>query len=101
MNKTSTKEATDIERRIEQTAELFRAYVEQKGHFITPDSRVHEKTAADLLGLSSKRLRALRSGLLGPTFIKMSGTVWYRLNDIAGYVERSRNETVESILMGK
>ena len=86
--------------RIENTLKVFREYVSSKGHLMTPDLRVREKVAADLIGIAPKTLRTMRGGLQGPAFVKMAGTVWYRLQDIAAYVETARCETLESALEG-
>ena len=89
------------QQRIEETLEIFRAHIKSRGHQMTPDERIREKTAADLVGVAPKTLRTMRAGLQGPAFIKIAGTVWYRLNDIARYVENGRYETIETALRSK
>lgn len=68
---------------------------------MTPDERIREKLAADLMGLSPKTLRTMRAGLQGPAFIKIAGTIWYRLHDLTAYVEAGRHETIETALRSK
>ena len=58
----------DMQARCERLVARFRAAVEQRGMFLTPDERVNEADAAELLGYAVGSLRNMRSAGGGPAF---------------------------------
>lgn len=48
---------------------------------------MNEKKAAEYLGMSVGTLRNWRCNSEGPTYVKMSGAVRYRSEDLESYVE--------------
>ncbi|WP_323012522.1 hypothetical protein [Castellaniella sp.] len=89
--------STDLEQRVASTTETYLQWIEQHGRQITPDGRVGEALAADLVGASAKTLRSMRGQGLGPTFHKTAGRVTYRVADLALWIERGRQPTLETL----
>ena len=84
---------SELQERIEATAQVFRQWVLDKGHRVTPDGRVVEAVAAELLGRAPKTLSNLRSMSMGPVYFRAGGRVEYRIHDLAEWVETSREIT--------
>lgn len=80
----------DLEQRIAATERVFCAWVNEHGRQITPDGRVFEVTAAELLGRAPKTLSNLRAADLGPAYFRAGGRVEYRLSDLAEWLETNR-----------
>ncbi len=87
----------DLQARSDRLVERFRVVVEKRGMFLTPDERVCEGDAAELLGYAVGTLRNMRSAGGGPSFFNrpLGGfNKSYRLEDLATWLERSREETI-------
>lgn len=84
---------SELQERIEATAQVFRQWVLDQGYRATPDGRVVEAVAADLLGRAPKTLSNLRSLGMGPVYFRAGGRVEYRIHDLAEWVETSREIT--------
>jgi len=84
---------TDLQQRIASTEKEFRVWCEMNGFSVSPDGRVSETAAAQLLGLETSTLANLRSMGLSPAYFRRS---WggtrnsYRLRDLALHIENSR-----------
>ena len=83
----------DLERRTEATEQNFRAWCIENGFSVSPDGRVSETAAAQLLGLEVSTLSNLRSMGVAPPYFRRS---WggtrnsYRLYDLALHIEKGR-----------
>ncbi len=87
----------DLEQRIERTTACFLRAVADRGMFITADGRVSESDAGELTGYAAGTLRNMRSAGAGPAFFNrpLCGFAKsYRLEDLAAWVEKSREETM-------
>jgi len=84
----------NFEERVESTLETFRQYVVDRGHQITPDGRVVEAVAADLVGRQPKTLGNMRNIGTGPRYYRISGRIEYRLQDLALWVEQGAEDPV-------
>lgn len=87
----------DVQQRSAATAERFRQAAVDRGMFITADDRLSEADAAELLGYVPGSLRNMRSAGGGPTFFNRplgGSSKSYRLEDLAAWIERSREETI-------
>jgi hypothetical protein len=65
------------------------------GHAITPDLRVSESVAAELLGIAAGTLRNWRSSTGNVPYHRIGGRfgrVTYKLIDLANVIEKSRTE---------
>lgn len=85
-----------IQKRVDQTAEAFRAAAWARGAVITADRRVSEAEAAELVGYAPGSFKNLRSLGAGPPFFNrpLAGSrISYRLEDLANWIEQSREET--------
>ena len=71
---------------VERTFAVFLGWCEEHGHTVTPDGRVPESVAAELLGVSAKTLANWRSLGAGPRAYRLSG-ITYRLRDLAEFLE--------------
>ena len=58
----------------------------ERGHWISPDNRVREDAAADLIGLAPKTLRNWRSTDAPLPYILRKARPLYRLEDLAEYL---------------
>lgn len=54
---------------------------------------VDQKTAAELLGVSTKTMEGWRWVHEGPHYIKMGRLVRYRLSDLKDFIDRQKVET--------
>lgn len=87
----------DLDLRIARTTACFLQAAADRGMFITADSRVNESDAGDLIGYATGSLRNMRSAGAGPAYFNrpLGGYAKsYRLEDLAAWVERSREETL-------
>ena len=69
---------------VEITADLERACVE-RGIWVSPDGRVREADAADLIGMAAKTLRNWRYVDRRLPFVTRSGRPLYALADLADF----------------
>lgn len=53
-------------------------------------------SAADYLGLSVSTLEKMRHEGRGPRYLKLGGRVFYQVQDLDAYIERSLVETTDS-----
>lgn len=87
----------DLQQRTEKTAACLRAAAAARGLFVSADDRISEADAAEMLGYAVGSLRNMRAAGGGPTFFNRplgSSAKSYRLEDLAAWVERSREETI-------
>lgn len=87
----------DLQRRVAATVERLRAIVAAEAIVITADDRVGEAAAARLVGYAAGSFKNLRSLCVGPSFFNrpLAGSrVTYRLDDLAVWIERAREETL-------
>ncbi|GKT16227.1 hypothetical protein AVHY2522_10910 [Acidovorax sp. SUPP2522] len=88
---------TDLNERIARTTACFLRAAADRAMFITADSRVNEADAGELIGYAPGSLRNMRSAGGGPAYFNrpLGGySKSYRLEDLAAWVERSREETL-------
>lgn len=82
--------------RVAKVALALKGEAINRGFRITPDERVNEADAAELLDLQPATLKALRNGAQGPSFYNRGAgngsRVSYRFDDLAAWLERGRNE---------
>lgn len=85
-----------MQARVLETIDAYRTWCVDNGVAVTPDGRVGEFDAATLLGYSNPgSLKNLRQHGVGPPHylrVANGAKVSYRLNDLAVWVEKSRNE---------
>ena len=62
------------------------ARLESQGAWVSPDLRVSEQTAADIVGVKFGTLRAWRYSGVGPTFI-YAGRVTYRIASVLDFIK--------------
>lgn len=74
---------------IEAQVTTWRAWCRQNGRWVSPDDRVNEATAAELLGRTSFTLRNWRSAGQPLPFVRVRGRISYRLRDLALMLEES------------
>lgn len=83
----------DLKQRAAETEQSFRVWCSENGFSVSPDGRVSETAAAQLLGLEVSTLANLRSMGLSPAFFRRS---WggtrnsYRLRDLSLHIENGR-----------
>jgi hypothetical protein len=74
---------------IEARVATWRAWCGQNGRWVSPDDRVNEATAAELIGRTSFTLRNWRSAGQPLPFVRVRGRISYRLRDLALMLEES------------
>lgn len=87
----------DLQARTDRLVERFRKAIAERDVFVTVDERVSEGDAAELLGYAVGSLRNMRTAGGGPSFFNrpLGGfSKSYRLEDLADWVERSREATI-------
>ena len=57
---------------------------------------INEKTAAELLGVSTQTIRNWRNKNHGPAFLRIGSLIRYRVMDIELFIENSRVSTKDS-----
>lgn len=77
----------ELDQRIAKTEKAFREWLTSNGYRVSPDGRVGETLAADLLTRSPKTLSNMRSLGMGPSFYKAGGRIEYRVQDLAKWLE--------------
>lgn len=81
----------DQNARIEATTARLEAWCSANGHWVSPDGRCQEATAAAVLGIVPGTLRNLRCEGNAPTrFYLIRGRVSYSLHDLAAHIEDHR-----------
>src|SRR6185312_13209573 len=68
---------------IEAQMAAWRTWCKQNGRWVSPDDRVNETTAAELLGVSPFTMRNWRSARQPLSFVRVRGRISYRLRDLA------------------
>lgn len=83
----------DLQQRISATVTRLEAWCAEHGRWVSPDKRVREDVAAEILGMAPGTMRNRRAALAPvlPCY-QVSGRVTYRLDDLAALVESSRTE---------
>lgn len=87
----------ELEQRIARTTACFLQAAIDREMFITADGRVNEADAGCLIGYAAGSLRNMRSAGAGPAYFSrpLGGYAKsYRLEDLAAWLERSREETL-------
>ena len=79
--------ADDQAGQVEELAEAVR----RAGHRVTPDMRITEAAAADLLGLAAATVKNWRGMHRPLPFVKVGGRATYRLRDLAEYLARDED----------
>lgn len=88
---------SELQRRVSATVERLRAVVGERNVFLTADDRISEVDAASLVGYAPGSLRNMRASGGGPAFFNrpLGGSAKsYRLEDIANWLEQSREVTL-------
>lgn len=80
----------DFEERIACCAAQLLAACREAHIFVSGDQRVHEETAAALIGLAPGTLANKRATGDGPAWFRVGGRATYRLTDIARWIEGTR-----------
>lgn len=81
----------ELEVRIAETAAELERAVRAADRGLTGDGRVKEEVAAELIGMSRRNLRRLRSyGLIEG--YRCGGRVTYRLTALAAWIEKGRDD---------
>ena len=90
-------QSNELEGRVARTTACFLQAAVDRGMFVTADGRVSEADAGELTGYAAGTLRNMRSAGAGPAFFNrpLCGFAKsYRLEDLAEWVEKSREETI-------
>ena len=74
---------------IEARMAAWLTWCRDNGKWVSPDGRVDESTAAELLGVSPFTMRNWRSARQPLPFVRMRGRISYRLRDLAMMIEES------------
>jgi hypothetical protein len=74
-----------------ELVEQLRDTCRERGTWISPDDRVRESAAAELLGLRPKTLENWRANGARLPFIKRAGRPLYALADLAAHIASSEN----------
>ncbi|MFN9527375.1 MAG: hypothetical protein ACK561_10735 [Pseudomonadaceae bacterium] len=92
--KTMQKDHSNREQRISQVAQMLRSAALERGIHVTPDGRVGEIGAAQLLELQPASLKGLRNCDKGPSFYYRGAgngsKISYRIDDLAIWLEQGR-----------
>lgn len=67
--------------------------LEARGHWVSIDLRVREKSAAELLGVKQRTMRAWREEGVAPRVVRVSGRITYYLSDLIELIEKSTSKT--------
>lgn len=67
------------------------ARLEQSRHWVSPDLRVREPVAAEVLGVTARTLQRWREAGIGPAFVVIGRNVTYRLGDVLQWVDERRH----------
>ena len=78
---------TDLDRRARDLAERL----EQSRHWVSPDFRVREATAAHVLGCTPRTLQRWREQGTAPPFIAFGRALSYRLCDLLSWIDSRRH----------
>ena len=76
---------------LDQRVQALAARLEQSRHWVSPDFRVREATAAHVIGVAGRTLQRWREAGTGPAFVVLSRNVTYRLADLLAWVESRRH----------
>lgn len=68
------------------TPEELAQSLKRLGKHVTPDRRVRQEVAAEVIGCSVFTLRNWRENHEGPRYYRMK-VVWYRLDDLLSWIE--------------
>lgn len=80
----------DVAVRTAQTADRLLREARAREFWITPDCRIGERDAAELIGWCAGHLRNARSEGRAPRFYRIGGAghrVSYRIDDLAEFIE--------------
>ncbi len=78
--------------RTETTRMALLAACQERGHCVSGDGRVPETVAAELLGVAFGTMRNWRTALAGPPYFRIRGRIYYRIVDLALFVEGGRED---------
>ena len=81
----------DLERRTEALAARLAA----SGHWVSPDGRVTEATAAEVIGVTSRTMARWREAGVAPPFYR-AGRLTYALRDVLAFLDRQCSTSLAS-----
>lgn len=73
---------------LDQRVQALAARLEQSRHWVSPDFRVREATAAHVLGVSPRTLRNWRDEGLGPVFLRVGHRLTFRIADLLCWLDQ-------------
>ncbi len=76
---------------LDQRVQALAARLEQSRHWVSPDLRVREATAAHVLGCTARTLQRWREAGRSPPFVAVSRSVTYRLADLLAWIDERRH----------
>lgn len=78
-----TAPPADIDRRTRELA----SRLEASGHWVSPDGRVKEATAAHILGVTTRTLARWREEGTAPPFIAIGRSLTYRVVSLLAWID--------------
>lgn len=76
---------------LDQRVQALAARLEQSRHWVSPDFRVREATAAHVIGVAGRTLQRWREAGIGPAFVVIGRNVTYRLADLLAWIGERRH----------
>lgn len=77
---------------LDQRVQALAARLEQSRHWVSPDFRVREATAAHVLGCTPRTLQRWRESGIGPAFVVVGRKPTYRLVDVIAWLDSRRHD---------
>lgn len=84
---------------IDQRAQALGDRLERSRHWVSPDGRVREATAAHVLGCTTRTLRTWRAEGRAPRFYD-AGRLTYRLSDLLIFLESRAHDSQSLAAIG-
>lgn len=75
---------------IDQRAQALGDRLERSQHWVSPDYRVRESTAAHVLGCTARTLQRWREQGSAPPFVVIGRALSYRLTDLLHWIDARR-----------
>ena len=76
---------------LDQRVQALAAKLEQARHWVSPDLRVREATAAHVLGCTARTLQRWREAGCSPPFVVIGRSLSYRLADLLQWIGERRH----------
>jgi len=76
---------------LDQRVQALAARLEQSRHWVSPDLRVREATAAHVLGCTARTLQRWREAGCSPPFVLLGRALSYRLGDLLQWISERRH----------